>query len=94
MEALEALREKCGGLPVTVLSGTRCASWNEAVGGVPASQHLLGTAADIAVAGLHPYEVADKAEQVSMFRHGGIGTYPDHGFVHVDIRRGPARWVG
>jgi len=93
--ALEDLRRECGGVPVTILSGTRCDHWNRAVGGVPNSKHLLGQAADIVVRGLHPFEVAAKAGLVFAFSHGGIGTYPHRGFVHVDVRMdGPARWEG
>ena len=42
---LEPLRQRFGRLIVT--SGYRCARLNEAVGGVPASQHLSGEAADL-----------------------------------------------
>ena len=92
--ALEKLREECGNQPIHILSGVRCEEWNETVGGVPRSQHLHGRAADIVVRCFHPVEVADKAERVSAFCHGGIGCYPHRGFVHVDIRKGPARWDG
>jgi uncharacterized protein YcbK (DUF882 family) len=92
--ALEELRRQCGNQPIAILSGTRCPEWNEAVGGVPGSQHLAGTAADIVVRGLHPVEVAAKAEFVTQFAHGGVGTYPSRGFVHVDVRNGVARWDG
>ena len=93
--ALERLRGECGGLPIHILSGTRCEAWNEAVGGVPGSKHLLGLAADIVIRSMHPVEVAAKAEIVPAFSHGGVGTYHHRGFVHVDVRRdGPARWDG
>ena len=95
VDALERLRTKCGNRPITVTSGFRCANWNKIVGGVPASRHCVGEAADIVVAGLHPLEVAEIAERIEPFSHGGIGTYPDRGFVHVDVRHGgPARWTG
>jgi len=32
------------------------------------------------------------AERVTAFREGGIGVYPERGFIHVDIREGRARW--
>lgn len=93
VEALEKLRSKCGGAPIHINSGVRCQGWNERVGGVPSSQHVWGRAADIVVQGLEPVEVADKAEQVVEFRHGGIGVYDN--FVHVDVRMdGAARWDG
>jgi len=91
VEALEKLREECGDVPIRVNSGFRCEAWNERVGGVPASQHLQGAAADIVVQGMEPIEVAEKAENITEFRHGGIGVYDT--FVHVDVRyTGPARW--
>lgn len=43
---LDPLREAWG-KPIHVNSGYRCQALNKAVGGVPASQHLKGEAADI-----------------------------------------------
>ena len=43
---LDPLREAWG-KPIHVNSGYRCQTLNTAVGGVPASQHMLGEAADI-----------------------------------------------
>ena len=43
---LDPLRQAWG-KPIKVNSGYRCRALNKAVGGVPASQHLLGQAADI-----------------------------------------------
>ncbi len=43
---LDPLREAWGA-PIHVNSGYRCRELNKAVGGVPASQHILGEAADI-----------------------------------------------
>lgn len=45
---LDPIREKWGG-PITVNSGYRCPRLNNAVGGVPTSQHMRGEAADITV---------------------------------------------
>ncbi|MCI6161208.1 MAG: D-Ala-D-Ala carboxypeptidase family metallohydrolase [Prevotellaceae bacterium] len=47
LNVLEPLRRRFGVIRIT--SGYRCQSLNEAVGGVPTSQHLLGEAADIHV---------------------------------------------
>lgn len=95
IDGLERLRSKCGNAPITVTSGFRCWEWNKTVGGVDKSRHCTGEAADIVVAGLHPLEVAERAGQIEVFSHGGIGTYPDRGFVHLDVRHGgPARWTG
>ena len=43
---LDPLREAWGA-PIHVNSGYRCPALNKAVGGVPASQHMVGEAADI-----------------------------------------------
>ncbi|KAF1086291.1 Zinc D-Ala-D-Ala carboxypeptidase precursor [Sporotomaculum syntrophicum] len=87
---LEQLREQLGNKPVVVSSAYRCAAHNRAVGGARQSQHLLGNAADIAVTGVAPREVAAAAEKISF---AGVGRYA--GFTHVDVRLGgKARWVG
>ncbi len=90
--ALQQLRDMAGA-PITVLSGYRCPKHNKEVGGSENSQHLLGKAADIMIQGLSVPEMAALAEQVQAFGDGGIGTYPDQGFIHVDVREGKARWV-
>lgn len=66
--------------PVTILSGHRDPEWNAAHGGLPDSQHLLGTAADV--------EPAMPLEDVHALRvFSGIGYDPDTGLVHhVDVR--------
>lgn len=91
VDALQELRDLAG-LPVRVTSGYRCSEHNRAIGGATRSQHLLGTAADISVRGMTPTEMYRLAEDVEAFRNGGIGVYPDKGFIHVDVRDGRARW--
>jgi len=85
-EMLDALREWAGA-PVTITSGNRCPSYNQKIGGSPASQHLLGRAADVVVKGKAPKEVADWAEGL---HPGGLGRYSN--FTHIDSRDGKARW--
>lgn len=48
---LEKVRD-CAGGPLFVTSGYRCPALNALVGGSPGSDHMLGLAADIHVAGL------------------------------------------
>jgi len=91
VDALQELRDLAG-LPVGVTSGYRCPDHNRAVGGAKQSQHLLGNAADIVVKGRSVAEMHTLAEQVPAFRDGGIGVYPEQGFIHVDVRDGRARW--
>ena len=45
---LQPLRDAWGG-PLIINSGFRCPELNEAVGGVPTSQHVKGQAADVGV---------------------------------------------
>ena len=91
VDALQELRDLAG-LPVRVTSGYRCSEHNQAIGGATRSQHLLGTAADIVVRGMIPAEMYRLAEDIEAFHNGGIGVYPDKGFIHVDVRDRRARW--
>ena len=88
---LERLRKVLGNRVITVNCGHRCTLCNIDAGGSEQSQHLVGKAADIVVAGFTPEEVAFIASrEVNVFTQGGIGVY-DWG-VHVDSRRGRARF--
>lgn len=87
---LEALRARVG-KSVIVTNAHRCAKQNRKVGGATRSQHLYGNAADVVVHGLTVARLAEEAGKVAGLN--GIGTYPADGFVHVDTRNSPARWV-
>lgn len=91
LAALESLRTLADA-PVVVLCGYRCAEHNRRVGGRPASQHLLGKAADIRIAGLGLQAMYELALRVPQFAAGGIGVY-DRDFLHVDVRDTAARWA-
>lgn len=105
---LDIIREAWGG-PVNVICGYRTPAYNarlrSASSGVAEnSQHVLGTAADIAPSPrtredvLRLFSVIDKLiKDGKLTDIGGIGPYP--GWVHVDVRDKPAdghiaRWVG
>lgn len=90
VEKLEGLRRLAEG-PVVVTSGYRCPAHNKAVGGVENSYHTQGLAADIFVYAIDPPQLAEMAEQAGF---DGIGIYPGHGFVHVDVRGYQVRWEG
>lgn len=90
LEVCDAIREAIG-KPITVLSGYRCAKHNAEVGGVPNSQHVLGTAADLTFDEVDIERLAQVAEAVGA---DGIGRYPEQSFVHVDTRGYEARWNG
>lgn len=75
--------------PIIINSACRCKDWNEQVGGVKKSQHLLGTAADIVVRACTPdyvYQHIDKKHPDTY----GIGKYKS--FVHIDVRKRKGRW--
>lgn len=99
---LEVIRERCGGLPVTVLCGYRSPAYNERLrkrglqgegktGVAEHSQHMEGNAADITIHGLSLSETL--SEILAAWREGllpelgGVGYYPNHGFIHVDTYR-------
>jgi zinc D-Ala-D-Ala carboxypeptidase len=89
VDLLEALRRRIGDKPVIVNSGYRCEEYNNKVGGVPGSYHLLGMAADVKVPGISPEEVLKHASDVGFL---GLGLYET--FCHLDIRYNYARWEG
>lgn len=79
--ALERLRSKVGrSLPIT--SGFRCEAHNRAIGGKRFSQHVHGTAVDIAVPNKH--QALRIARAAVEFGFGGVGLYET--FVHLDLR--------
>ena len=85
---LQALRTLIG-QPLAINSGFRCNKHNKAVGGAQNSQHIYGTAADIATPkGWTAKQLYDLAESLMLF--DGIGIY-DWG-IHVDVRGTKTRW--
>ena len=87
---LQAIRSHFG-KPVTINSAYRTPEHNKKEGGAAQSQHLYGTAADIAVSGVTPKQVAAFAETM-LSNKGGIGIYA--GFTHIDVREVKSRWNG
>jgi hypothetical protein len=92
--AFQAVRDILG-MPMTVLSGTRCPKHNHACGGAKASQHMLGEAGDFRCADLGKlYEAALKVSAIH-----GIGIYlRPGGWIHLDVRalhegQHAARWA-
>lgn len=82
---LQPLRDRVGH-PLRINSGYRCPDLNRAVGGVPASQHVRGEAADVAAA--DPYQLARVVRDTpEIWREvDQMILYPD--FVHLSHRRG------
>lgn len=77
---LQPLRDKWGG-PLFINSGYRCLKLNQAVGGVPTSQHCLGQASDVGCS--DPYEVAKLVKRMNL-DFDQMGLYPS--FVHLSYR--------
>jgi uncharacterized protein YcbK (DUF882 family) len=92
IEALEALRAILN-VPVHLDCGCRCPKHNAEVGGERDSFHMKGMAAHVTVRGMKVYALYTTAQKVERFANGGIGYYPQRGFVHVDVRHGMARWM-
>lgn len=92
-ENLQALRDHIKEPVLVTGSGYRTPSHNKKVGGVPASQHLTASGADINAKNYSPRGLANVIEQLiaeGKMKQGGIGVY--NGFVHYDIRGTKARW--
>ena len=92
IELLQAIRDKLGS-SITIVSGYRCEQHNHEVGGAKHSQHVLGNAADIKVAGMNPHKVHEYIASHFNQRAKGLGKY--NTFTHIDVRSGEnARWAG
>lgn len=90
VHVLEPLRRAYG--PVRVHSAYRTHATNRAVGGAPQSHHLYdewpkSPAVDITARDASIEQLVAFLERLNV---GGLGVYPTH--VHVDLRRGRARW--
>lgn len=86
LELLDRLRENIGG-PLEVSCMYRCPAHNAAVGGVPNSQHVQGTAADVQTPNFdHCHTPEELAWYCRQLPFDGIGVY-DWG-CHVDVRDG------
>lgn len=74
------------GVPITVVSGLRCPTWNTLQGGVENSQHMYGEAADIYARGKSQAEVEAELDRIGGVRY----HYPITGSsnVHFDIPKG------
>jgi len=92
--ALDAIQEmrSLANAPLHPTSGWRCIRHNKRVGGTDRSQHPKGRAIDGSITGLGVAEMYRIAEEVPAFATGGIGIYPERGFVHVDVRPWECRW--
>jgi len=77
---------------VCINSGYRCPEYNQKVGGVKRSYHLLGLATDIRAEGMSALNLLEYAEMVDF---DGIGFYEKKNFLHLDVRPTKhTRWRG
>ena len=89
---LEKIRVALG-KPVKITSGYRSWKRNKIVGGKPTSRHLSGQAADIWVAGITGYEIAEVAIRACGCKIGiGLGMGRNQTGVHIDVRGKWAKW--
>ncbi len=80
IDKLQQLREKYG-KSITITSGYRSKEYNDKVGGVKNSQHVLGKAADITAKDL------DTLYSLCLELFSAIGDGREKGkFIHVDVR--------
>jgi uncharacterized protein YcbK (DUF882 family) len=80
-DVLQPLRDAWGG-PLFINSGYRCPELNEAVGGVPTSQHTKGQAADVGCS--DPFALAKLAKRMNLPFDQMI-IYPS--FVHFSYKK-------
>ena len=74
------------GVPVTIVSGLRCKTWNAIQGGVSNSQHMYGEAADIYAKGVSQSRVEAELDKIGGVRyHYAI---KDSSNVHFDVPKG------
>jgi uncharacterized protein YcbK (DUF882 family) len=95
-DVLHAIGDRVKGKgPFQILSGYRSQATNAMLHArseqvAQHSQHMLGRALDITLPGV---ELTHLREAALSLKAGGVGFYPQSGFVHVDV--GPVRqWVG
>lgn len=85
----QGIRDRFG-KPIIVRSGYRDPVTNRRVGGAKYSQHCMGNALDIAIAGHRP---SDLYNTLNGSWAGGLAYSNSGDFLHIDRRSGNARWV-
>ena len=74
------------GVPITIVSGLRCKTWNAIKGGVANSQHMYGEAADIYAKGVPQSRVEEELDKIGGVRyHYSIKGSNN---VHFDVPKG------
>lgn len=74
------------GVPITIVSGLRCKTWNAIQGGVSNSQHMYGEAADVYAEGVSQSRVEAELDKIGGVRyHYAIAGSSN---VHFDVPKG------
>ena len=74
------------GVPITIVSGLRCKTWNAIQGGVSNSQHMYGEAADVYAKGVSQPRVEAELDKIGGVRyHYAIKGSSN---VHFDVPKG------
>ena len=74
------------GVPITIVSGLRCKTWNAIQGGVSNSQHMYGEAADIYAKGVSQSCVEQELDKIGGVRYHYAITGSSN--VHFDVPKG------
>lgn len=74
------------GVPITIVSGLRCKTWNAIQGGVSNSQHMYGEAADIYAKGVPQSRVEDELDKIGGVRYHYAIKGSNN--VHFDVPKG------
>lgn len=74
------------GVPITIVSGLRCKTWNAIQGGVSNSQHMYGEAADIYAKGVSQSRVEQELDRIGGVRYHYAITGSSN--VHFDVPKG------
>ena len=74
------------GVPITIISGLRCKTWNAIQGGVANSQHMYGEAADIYAKGVSQSRVEAELDKIGGVRYHYAIKGSNN--VHFDVPQG------
>lgn len=74
------------GVPITIVSGLRCRTWNAIQGGVSNSQHMYGEAADIYASGVPQSRVEAELDKIGGVRYHYAIVGSNN--VHFDVPKG------
>ena len=74
------------GVPITIVSGLRCKTWNAIQGGHSQSQHMYGEAADIYAKGVSQSRVEAELDKIGGVRYHYAITGSSN--VHFDVPKG------